>query len=515
MSSHPPPPSLHPSPHSNAILSLSCGPEHAAGVSSDATTLLWGSNEFYQLAHSSDMQASARPIPVPVLQNKRVLQVACGGSHTLAVVAEAGSSLGGLYAWGTGTVGQLGVGGTCQFSEAPMPVDLSGREGGPGAPVASVYAGLVSSACITAAGACYVWGDASAGRLGLPGIRDDSSAASTPRFVNSNIAWTPTQVVMDAGVCCVPAGTPLRVVSLALGGSFTLFLVWTGPTAKGCLLLVSGALGADITRDTYGYPPTQDDSALLLDIDRRVRDVGRFMTPALVAPFYSKAEVLGVFAGARHAAVLCADSRARGAPRLYTAGKGWLGHEGTRDSVILEEPAVATEFKPVVGALAEEEVIDVGCGHSHTLARTADGRLFAWGRGDSGELGHGSLSDRSMPVALKPLAGHVWTAVDAGSYHSAGIATPGHIARASPEAIAASLQTRWTAVADAQEIAAGGARAGAGNAVLDAAEKKLRELARRVAGARWNDAAGELPPGWDYNQTADGEYYYLKPDGET
>ena len=45
--------------------------------------------------------------------------------------------------------------------------------------------------------------------------------------------------------------------------------------------------------------------------------------------------------------------------------------------------------------------------------------------------------------------------------------------------------------------------------------KLLEDKAKAKATEKWDDGNGELPPGWDYDTTEDGEYYYIKPDGDT
>ncbi|MFK7987726.1 MAG: hypothetical protein AB8I08_17040 [Sandaracinaceae bacterium] len=47
-------------------------------------------------------------------------------------------------------------------------------------------------------------------------------------------------------------------------------------------------------------------------------------------------------------------------------------------------------------------VEDVACGHGHTLARSADGRLFAWGDGARGQTGLGR-TDRTFRPTPVPL----------------------------------------------------------------------------------------------------------------
>lgn len=523
---------------SPAVTFVSAGPEHAAAVTDDSATQLWGSNEFYQLAQSQETPSCVRPVPVVSLSARKVLSLACGGSHSLAIIGDGvNSGAGALFAWGTGTVGQLGLGNTTQILDGPAQVNTPPGPDGKPSLVTSIFAGLVSSAAISAAGDCYVWGDASAGRLGLPGIPDMTPPDAVPQFVNAAVVWTPTILRVQPGDVGMTAaqGTP-RVVSVALGGSFSLFSVWTG-SGPGNVLLVSGALGWDITRDTYGYPP-KDERELNGMIDDEVKAVPRRPTPLPTAPFGTQPTIMAAFAGARHAAVVVSDPMRGGAPRLYTAGKGWLGHGSGPDSVLLERPTVSPGFVAVGGALAEEDVAEAGCGHSHTLARTSDGRLFAWGRGDSGELGHGNLSDRALPVPCRPVDGHYYTSVAAGSYYSVAVADAGFQSKPSPQQVVDGFKSKWSTIAAAQEeaskpppapapapvaVAASpaaaaakpAAAAAAGGAKADPAAAKKKKEAEAQEKARAALEEGELPPDWSWEQTDDGEVYYIKPDGDT
>ncbi len=48
----------------------------------------------------------------------------------------------------------------------------------------------------------------------------------------------------------------------------------------------------------------------------------------------------------------------------------------------------------VGGALADERVAQLACGWRHTVAVTAAGAMYAWGRGVNGQLGLGEAKDR-------------------------------------------------------------------------------------------------------------------------
>ena len=47
----------------------------------------------------------------------------------------------------------------------------------------------------------------------------------------------------------------------------------------------------------------------------------------------------------------------------------------------------------VGGDLAGKKVVSVDCGASHTVAVTAEGDVYTWGRGKFGALGHGDAQD--------------------------------------------------------------------------------------------------------------------------
>lgn len=93
-------------------------------------------------------------------------------------------------------------------------------------------------------------------------------------------------------------------------------------------------------------------------------------------------------------------------------------------------------------------MVEVACGHSHTIARTSEGKVYTWGRGDSGELGHGNMTDRSVPTALAAVEGHTWVQVAAGSYYSAGIADTGSASYKSVPEVLETFTQRHQAMAN-------------------------------------------------------------------
>ncbi|MCC5805087.1 MAG: hypothetical protein JJU00_02050 [Opitutales bacterium] len=85
---------------------------------------------------------------------------------------------------------------------------------------------------------------------------------------------------------------------------------------------------------------------------------------------------------------------------------------------------------PVPVVLPDEAEIafgSVSSGEWHTLAIATDGSLWAWGRNNVGQLGDDSGSDQNTAVMVDSGEGNPWTAVSAGHSHSAAIREDGSL----------------------------------------------------------------------------------------
>jgi alpha-tubulin suppressor-like RCC1 family protein len=60
--------------------------------------------------------------------------------------------------------------------------------------------------------------------------------------------------------------------------------------------------------------------------------------------------------------------------------------------------------------------VEISCGDSHTIAREANGQVWAWGLGNEGQLGYGGTSTQSSPVAVA--GGFSFVTISAGGDHN-------------------------------------------------------------------------------------------------
>lgn len=65
-----------------------------------------------------------------------------------------------------------------------------------------------------------------------------------------------------------------------------------------------------------------------------------------------------------------------------------------------------------------ESISTLACGGAHVIALTSGGRVFTWGRGTTGQLGHGEMLNSLHPKPVSSLQSYVITQVSAGWSHS-------------------------------------------------------------------------------------------------
>ena len=103
--------------------------------------------------------------------------------------------------------------------------------------------------------------------------------------------------------------------------------------------------------------------------------------------------------------------------RLYTFGRGDCGQLGHGDREGRLSPTL-------VEALLGPFVIQARCGLSHTIALTSTGAVYTWGSGANGKLGHGTCKDMSTPCLVERLRSHRAVQVATFNSHSATLMYP-------------------------------------------------------------------------------------------
>ena len=131
----------------------------------------------------------------------------------------------------------------------------------------------------------------------------------------------------------------------------------------------------------------------------------------------AKLQPVQIVGGARSTFVVSQDGK------VYAAGDrtgGCLGVGVSSSHVSVPTPVSALSHYVV------KKVATHSCCR-HTLALTADGKLFSWGDGSSGQLGHGNTASHDRPKMVECLLGKHMHDMACGSGYCAAVASNGEL----------------------------------------------------------------------------------------
>ena len=132
------------------------GKYHLIKLTQDGKVYGCGESYFGVVGLGGSLKAE-KPVIIPNLSNKKIVQIACGMYHSLALSRE-----GDLYSWGMGFEGQLGLSAQYKSVSSPRYVKFFFKK-----PVKFVACGHNYSLCITFDNKLWGWGENKLGQLGL------------------------------------------------------------------------------------------------------------------------------------------------------------------------------------------------------------------------------------------------------------------------------------------------------------------------------------------------------------
>lgn len=320
------------------VFAGAAGGGHSLAACSDGTVVSWGVNTDGQLGINSTT-GSFEPVAVDMPANRKVIAVAAGASHSLALDAD-----GMVFAWGRNTNGQLGNNSTTQ-SNAPVAVSTAGVLSG--RTVVAIAAGTSHSLALCSDGRVVAWGLNTYGQLG-----------------NNSTVQSDVPVLVSTTSGALAGKT---VVAISAGADHSLALCSDGSVA---------AWGRNTNGQLGNNSTTQS------------------TIPAAVTTGFGALQgkaVVVIAGGGSHSLALCTDGTVA-AWGLNAAGQ--LGNGGNTQSTT---PVAVTAS----GVLAGKSVFMVAAGAAHSIAHCRDGTVAAWGANSNGELGNNSTSASNTPVAVE------------------------------------------------------------------------------------------------------------------
>jgi RCC1 and BTB domain-containing protein len=109
-----------------------------------------------------------------------------------------------------------------------------------------------------------------------------------------------------------------------------------------------------------------------------------------------------------------------GGTGIYTWGRGEYGQLGHGSRAGLFTP---TQIASLVG----KRVLQVSLGTSHSALLTVDREVFTWGYGGDGRLGHGDERDQLVPRCMATMKEEEIAQVVCGELHTAALTTDGAV----------------------------------------------------------------------------------------
>ena len=140
---------------------------------------------------------------------------------------------------------------------------------------------------------------------------------------------------------------------------------------------------------------------------------GNQSTPKKVNGCLESKKVVFVASNGNHSACITEDGD------TYTWGEGQYGRLGHGDERNVSSPKL-------VAGLEGKKAKEVACGGRHTMVCTEDGKVYSFGDGRQGQLGHCNFEKKLTPTLIKtPLEGMCIVEVACGWTHSMALASDG------------------------------------------------------------------------------------------
>lgn len=323
-------------------------------AASKTCVISWGSGEDGQLG-SGNNDEKEWVCSIKALQPYRVSSVVAGSRNSLAICDD-----GKLFTWGWNQRGTLGHPPETKTENIPSQVKALSN-------VKIVQAAIGGWHCLAVddQGRAYAWGGNEYGQCGEEPERKDDTGKPVRRDI----------VIPQR---CVPK---LTVRQVAAGGTHSVVLTREGHVW------------------TWGQPWPPG-------------DIKQISTPVRLQGL-EKVKVIAV--GAFHNLALLDDRK------LMAWGNNEYGQLGTGDTQPRSQPV------PVQG-LSGLNLVDIAAGGWHSTALTDEGEVYGWGRGEHGRLGFGEdKSSKMVPQRVQYLAGEDIVQVSCGGTHSVALTRDGRI----------------------------------------------------------------------------------------
>ncbi|KAJ2765906.1 hypothetical protein IWQ56_003916 [Coemansia nantahalensis] len=350
-----------------AVVDVVCGGLHTMALAEDGRLYSWGCNDQKALGRDGDEFTAAA---VQGLDGVRIARVACSDSATFAL-----GENGHVYAWGTfrSAEGIMGFSAAVLVQDRPVVINAF-RE-----PIVDLCAGVDHALALSASGKVYAWGYGQQGQLGRLVMERRRLHGLTPERLRLHDverigcgSYHSFAVTRDGAVYAWGLNN-FRQLGLADGAGGLDEIVYD-PT------VIAALSGTKITRISGG-----EHHSIALAADGRLFSFGR------------------------------SDSHQTGLPFATLPTDAVPDGDASAHKKAISAPTAIGDLPPIA---------DFACGSNHNIALAADGRAYTWGYGEMLQCGNGEEEDVELPTLLQgqKLDGKTVLKVAAGGQHSVVLA---------------------------------------------------------------------------------------------
>ncbi len=367
----------------------------------------WGDNTSGQLGNGTTTDSNT---PVGVTGLSGATQIAARGIHACVLVPN-----GKVRCWGDNSSGQLGNGTTTNSSTTVAVTGLSGAT--------QIAAGAFHTCAIVAGGQVRCWGDNFSGQLG----NGTTTTSSTPVAVTglsgaTQISPGGDPFIAESHTCAIVTGGQVRCWGanasgqLGNGGTTDSNVPVAVTGLSGAIRISTGMVHSCALASTGQVRCWGDGTSGQLG-DGSIG--GRLVALVPVESASTIATPLKVVAGSAHSCALSTGSLIScwGDNRSKQLGSKSTGLTATATPGLVGFASNPQEVGP--------QPLDLAAGDSHSCAIVTGDQVRCWGSNSSGQLGNGTTTSSSTPVAVTGLSGA--TQIAAGAFHTCAIVAGGQV----------------------------------------------------------------------------------------
>jgi len=430
---------------------VAAGEAHSSSIDTVGNVYTWGAGSYGRLGHGEESDIPV-PMRIQALSGIKMEQVELGTLHSIAL-----SDKGVLYSWGSGEATGLmetggkeaGLGPTTITKRKDEHDEINGLQG---IVFTSIACGAFHSLALATNGDMYCWGLGSEGRLAsdelqpelVPALLKVTLGDAGMRFrtwVSFDLLKTTQKSTGQDKNEELEEARQHALQAISCGGMHSGAIVGTGefrtlymwgsneygqigvgdledkyePTPVILNMQVAASIKVDVIALglEHGLLVTADASKTVYAWGRNhfgQLGLGRTDDEFSPKPLQGLMNVIKIAAGEDHSAAIVETGE------LYTWGNaecGKLGYGAGMTSGPQNYPRVVR---------TDEQFIFVSCGSQHTAALDANSKLYTFGAGWYGRLGHGNMDNQYSPKRVEAFGTVTQVSdVQCGGYHTVAL----------------------------------------------------------------------------------------------